>query len=135
MSRETVNFDMYIGRNNRDEIHIEFTCSESGVRAFDVRLAPEQFGLLITGRSLSDVPVTYNGDGVGKRKIIEKRTFVVSKHMSRDKAEQFLLENAQEPGWNLDNYLGSQTSITHNPGHEGGYLLNYRVFKYEDIGE
>jgi len=41
--------------------------------------------------------------------------------------EEWLSKNAQEEGWILNNYLRSQSSVTHT---EEGTILRYSVTKY-----
>jgi hypothetical protein len=44
--------------------------------------------------------------------------------------EQWLQDNAQEEGWIIDHYLGSQSSIDHM---DGKTFLNYSVHKYVEL--
>jgi hypothetical protein len=82
---------------------------------------------------LAEVQVTATVQGlnvVGKRKVIEPRSVEcsLSSMASKEDYTRWLVENAQEEGWTLDPYLGSQGSVTHSDKENP--ILNYRVFKY-----
>ena len=55
-----------------------------------------------------------------------RRTLCPLKSYDKDELVAWLKENAQEEGWTLDYYLGSQSSIMRT---DNGTYLNYHVYK------
>lgn len=133
MSRKTIAGEMCISRDNHNSINIEMICSESNTKFAHVRLTAEQFGMMVTGAYQSGIKIeVQNLDRVGKQKVIEHRQMVHPvAHSTRTEMERFLIDNAQEEGWIVNPYLGSQKSVQHRG--DAGSILCYTVHKYIDI--
>ena len=120
-------------RNSRDNIRITLGDENSRQKITEVTLTLEAFALLITGLYEIECQheTTKDVSNIGKTKITEART-IVAPYMgySREAYEDWLEENAQEEGYNLNTYLGSKTSINHDT-ENNTVILNYMVYKYE----
>lgn len=129
MSTKVIIGDISCCRDNHNRIHIEVKCDASNVRFLDIHLSAEQFGKLVTGAYLSEIPVTVNQlDKVGLSKVVESRSVIYPKEFgNRDEQEQFIKDNCQEEGWIVSPYLRSQTSVK---TVKGMTTLNYSVYKY-----
>jgi len=129
MSRIKIKAELGISRNSNGVITIRLADDASRVGFVEVSLTPEQFALAITGLMLSDIDVTCRGlDVVGKTVVRERReVFCPVKSYDKKVFEQWLTDNAQEEGWKLSVYLGSQGSVTYK---DDGALLRYNVYKY-----
>lgn len=113
-------------------IVITVTDDSSQARFIDVKIGYEQFTEALTG--ISGVEIDFDVRAlsyVGMKMVREKRR-ILCQAPSYDRARQreWLEENAQEEGWFLDSYLGSQSSVSHT--NEGTYL-NYAVYRYEPV--
>lgn len=129
MSQIKIKAELGISRNSSGVITIRLADDASRVGFVEVSLTPEQFALAITGLMLSDVDVTCRGlDVVGKTVVKERREiFCPIKSYDKKVLEQWLTDNAQEEGWKLSAYLGSQGSITYK---DDGAILRYSIYKY-----
>lgn len=130
MPAKTIVADISCCRDNRNQIHIEVRCDKSHVRFLDIHLTPEQFGMMVTGAYLSELPVEVEHlDLVGKTKVRENRSVVWPSDRigSREEQEQFIIDNCQEEGWKVYPALRSQSSVSHK---NGVTTLNYSVYKY-----
>lgn len=120
-----------ISRNSNDEVNIRVYDGASRVEFVDISMTLENYALLITGMSRVEAVGEVRGlEYVGKEKFTENRS-VECPLDTYDKAklQQWLVDNCQEDGWELNTYLGSQGSI----GRKGGVrTLNYSVYRYED---
>lgn len=110
---------------------ISITDVASGIKFTNVSVSLQQFIEALTG--LSEVDCTHetrNTEYIGKYYVSERRT-ITAPRLGYDKKtyEAWLISNAQEEGWILDSYLGSQSSITYK---DDSAILNYIVFKYVD---
>lgn len=109
----------------------EASRTEFAVIAFTL----EQFANVLTGLVTDGIEAEVRGlDRVGKIRVTEKRTKELSQDYnfaSRSELEQILRDTAQEDGWTVDAYLGSQSSITTNHA-TGGRTLHYRVYRFEE---
>jgi len=124
-----------ISRNNHNEINIRIRDDAARLEFLDVKMTPEDFTFLITGQA--HVPITGEVKGldvVGKVKVMEERKVTTPSYMSRDRAEEWLLQNCQEEGWIINNNLGSQTSMKFNHA-DNNHTLNYSVYKYIETTE
>jgi hypothetical protein len=95
-------------------------------------MTPADFGQSITGLAYVDGELTVRDlDKVGRQLVVEKRRAVCPLNTYEKEALQaWLIENAQEDGWIVDSYLGSQRSVD----REGdSTVLNYSVRKYVPI--
>ena len=129
MSQIKIKSELSISRSSNGVINIRLTDEASRVGFAEVRLTPEQFALAITGLSLDNIDVTCRGlDVVGKTVVREQREiFCPVKSYDKIVLQQWLQDYAQEEGWKLSAYLGSQGSVTHK---DGGAILRYNVYKY-----
>ena len=129
MSQIKIKAELGISRNSSGVITIRLADDTSRVGFVEVSLTPEQFALAITGLMLSDIDVTCRGlDVVGKTVVRERREILCPvKSYDKKVFEQWLTDNAQEEGWKLSVYLGSQGSVTYK---DDGALLRYNVYKY-----
>lgn len=122
-----------ISRNSNDQVNIRIHDSASGTEFVDIQMTLENYALLITGLSRVEATGDVRGlDKVGKQKIIEQRS-VVCPLEGWDKKifRQWLIENCQEEGWELNSRLDSQTSVNNNK--DGSKTLNYSVVKYVEL--
>lgn len=122
-----------ITRNSKDVIRIAFRDDASRIEFAVAEMTPEAFGFAITGLSEQEVDLKVGFlDRVGKLRIIEARSIDCPlQRLEKEEMRAWLRANAQEDGWILDDYLGSQSSVS--PLKDGkGYSLNYRVVKYVD---
>lgn len=122
-----------ISRNNFDVIKIAIRDEASRTEFVVAEMTPETLALAITGMSEIEVVLKVQHlDRVGKLRIIEARSIDCPlQSLEKEEMRAWLRANAQEDGWILDDYLGSQSSVS--PLKDGkGYSLNYRVVKYVD---
>lgn len=114
-----------------EKVVISIDDVSSGIQFAELELSLESFGQAVTGLSYRDADLTVRClEHVGKLRITEKRIIECPlSTYSRYELESWLRENAQEEGWIVNNYLGSQTSISYK---EGKTFLNYSVTKYVD---
>jgi hypothetical protein len=120
-----------ISRNSNDQVNIRIHDSASGTEFVDIQMTLENYALLITGLSRVEATGDVRGlDRVGKHRVIEQRSVVCPLVDVWDKKvfRQWLIENCQEEGWELNSYLDSQTSVSNNK--DGTKTLNYSVVKY-----
>lgn len=131
MSTQVIKGQMQISRNSDNMINIQVKDQASSVKMLDIKLTLEEYAMLVTGCSQSDLYMEVKDlDLVGKYKVREARQIIYRGH-ERGKLElqQWLIENAQEEGWIVDPYLGSQSSVRY-VGKEA--ILSYSVHKYTD---
>lgn len=120
-----------ISRPSTGGVTISVRDEASGARFLEVSISHEEFSQALGALSSRPVSMVVRGlDVVGKTRITERRTVTApGQAFSRDNWGAWLQENAQEDGWILDTYLGSQHSVGHK---DGNTILNYSVFKYVD---
>jgi len=118
-----------ISRCSDDTIRISFEDVASGIKFAEVSMTPEAFGNAVTGFSNQDANLEVRGLAfVGKQRITESRQIECPvDSYDRKVLESWLRENAQEDGWLVSTYLGSQSSIKRKDGRT---ILNYTVTKY-----
>ena len=135
MSEERNGMRMTISRRSDDVICVSVSDEGSCAQFLELEFDPADFAMMVTGLGAVRAKkcTTRNLDVVGKRRIVEKRQIEVPEHVSklfdRTAIERWLKEAAQEPGWFVDNYFGSQGSFTYANGKR---FANYRVYRYED---
>ena len=118
-----------ISRNSKDKICIQVRDETSRNNFVTISISLEDFAFAITG--LSEIKCSAEVkrlDIVGKYKVRENRS-VVCPIDTYDKniLSQWLANNCQEQGWELDTYLGSQKSVQYKDNFR---ILNYSVVKY-----
>lgn len=131
---EALQGNITISRGSNDVIRIEIEDKASGIRFVNVKITPEQLGLLVTGRSFIPCEMEVRSlQYLGKTYVSERRSLTVpqttfkSYFFDKNELSAYLVENAQEDSWLINPYLGSQASISY---HDGNVTLNYSVFKY-----
>jgi hypothetical protein len=117
------------GRGGPEVMTIEVTDTASNVRFLQLEVPLADFTKAITGQLLSKISGEVMGLAeVGKTRVTEPRQIVCPlTTYKREKLEEWLGANAQEEGWIIDAYLGSQNSTA---SHPDGTLLRYRVHKF-----
>ena len=111
---------------------VRLTIRDEASRAcfLELSLNPTTFTTMLLGRVATDVPATFtNVQSVGRERILEPRTIQIPWRLSREDAEGWLRDNAQEKGWYVDPYLGSQNSLTTN---DDVMVARYYVYRYTD---
>ena len=115
-------------------IRIAIMDETSRARFVELEIGLADFTSVLTG--LSEVKcngTVRNLEVVGKRKVQEKRSLLYTgDYCKRSELEEWLSENGKEEGWEVDTYLGTQTSVVYQQDGSS-YMLNYRVFRYEDV--
>lgn len=104
--------------------------STSLVEFLKLSMAPADFAHVLTGMSFLPATGTVRGLAVvGKKKESEQRRTEIPNDLSyqREKAEKWLKENKQEPGWIIDPCLRSQGSIYRENEKT---FARYSVFRY-----
>lgn len=134
VNRSTIQASISIGRDSSDTIRIRITDNTSRVQFVDLKMSPHDFAMAATGLSFVPVVATVNGlEYVGMRKVSEPRTIECPLDTyDRGRLSAWLIDNAQEPGWTLDAYLGSQGSISTTLSCSGR-TLRYRVYKFVNV--
>lgn len=118
-----------ISRASDDMVRIRIRDDASGIEFAEVALSIESYGYVITGLAEQEGSLEVRGlELVGKRRITEQRIIECPLN-TYDKGVlvSWLEENAQEQGWILNTYLGSQSSVVRNGDK---LILNYSVTKY-----
>ena len=113
-------------------VSIRLRDEASRIEFFDGLISHEEFSRSLGHLSsrLFDSVEVRGMQYVGKTCITEPRTILCPLNTyDRKVLSAWLKENAQEDGWLLSTYLGSQSSITRQ---ENGSLLKYSVTKYVD---
>lgn len=122
-----------ITRSSLGRVHLRIKDVASGVEFAIVSMTVENFGNAVTGFACQEGDLEVRGlQWVGKTCVTEPRSIEcpLDTH-SRERLAQWLQANAQEDGWLLSTYLGSQSSIVRK---NGVTTLNYHVTKYVDSG-
>jgi len=124
-----------ITQTSSDVIKIELHDPAARIRFAEIEMTPHDFAMAITGLGYISSTATLDGlDKVGKIRVSEKRSKVCRDpecKYSREKCEAWLIEHAQEEGWEIQTYLGSKDSrVSTDDG--AGVVLNYSVFRWED---
>lgn len=123
-----------ISRVSDDTIRIRLRDALSGCQFAEVSLSLEAFAYAVTGVAEQEAKMSVRGLAyIGKRLITTRRSIVCPVGGNdRDFLEKWLEENAQEEGWILNTYLGSQGSVVRS---DGVTTLRYSVSKYVDESE
>lgn len=107
----------------------------SRVQFVEITVSLEDFMDCLTGHHLDSVDFEVrNLSWVGKKKVMEKRQIVCplkgfKNSYSKTELQEWLLKNAQEEGWIINPFLGSQSSVKWD-GDKA--ILNYTVYKFVD---
>ena len=115
-------------RDSNDKVNITFRDDASGVKFAKVSLTMEAFGLVITGLVEQEGDLEVRGlQWVGKQRITEQRAIECPLNTyDRNELSKWLCDNAQEDGWLLDTYLGSQKSVSRK-GDKTLLLLDFAL--------
>ena len=105
----------------------------SGIKFVSAEMDCETFAMAVTGLAECECEIETHGLAhIGKKRVRESREIVCPIRLidvRKDELQKWLEANAQEEGWILDSYLGSQSSTKIHPN---GTLLRYSVVKYID---
>lgn len=117
--------------DGRKLISITIVDENSRIEFIDAEISYENFTQAITGLGHQEMEIEVRGlDRVGKKVVCEDRIIECPlKTHDRNVYRAWLDDNAQEEGWLLNSYLGSQNSISYK---DGKTILRYRVTKYVD---
>jgi len=115
--------------DGRKKIEVSIRCALSGIEFVSMQIDPAEFAEALTGLSRRPGEAEIHGlEYVGKERVTEQRQIICPlKSYKRDDLENWLQENAQEEGWLLNTYLGSQSSVSRQ---SDGTILRYSVTKY-----
>ena len=118
-----------ISRASDNRIYIKIEDCASHIQFVEASMTLEDFGSAITGVGMQDADLEVRGlANVGKFRVTEKRSKECPiKTYDKDVLIAWLKANAQEEGWILDTYLGSQGSVN-LVGDKT--ILNYSVTKF-----
>jgi hypothetical protein len=120
-----------------DVITIRIRDEVSNIEFVEAEMSLADFAQAVTGLAFCKCELEVRGlDYIGKKRVREPRTIEcpLSPYTKREELAQWLREHAQEDGWMLDTYLGSQGSVNFSKDSKGT-ILNYAVFKYVDPAE
>ena len=103
----------------------------SSITFFDGKMELDEFARALTGFSCCNIEAELMGlEFIGKVRVYEKRSIEYPhKSYYLEEMSKWLEENAQEEGWIVNTYLGSQGSIQYV---DNKTILNYSVTKYID---
>lgn len=121
-------------RDSHGFINIRISDTRAVNAIIEVRLTLEQFAYLVTGMTTEGQAVARHPERLGFVRETKLRS-VSCPLETYDKKElsQWLVDNCQESGWELDTYLGSQASVKYLPPGEG-CILNYRIARWNKPG-
>ena len=119
-----------ISRTNKETIELTIRDEASREELCRITMSPAQFGEAITGLYTPGIDMDIrNLAHVGKQKVTEPRSIILPfSTYDHGKIKSWLHENAKEDGWEINDSLGSQSSISFNK--DGQLIVNYSVFKY-----
>jgi len=122
ISRSTSNFA-------DDVINLRISDEKSSIEFVDLKISLSDFALAITGLSSISAQGEVRGlERIGKERVYESRSINCPiKSYNKEILREWLEKNAQEDGWILNSYLGSQNSVAHK---DDCTILNYSVTKY-----
>jgi hypothetical protein len=120
------------GPNGSGVIRIAIEDDLSGARFVEAEVTLAHFAEALTGMAFIPVDLRVAGLGViGKQRVTEPRSIECPLHTyNKDELTQWLVDNAQEEGWKLNTYLGSQNSVVRR---DDKTVLNYSVTKYVEV--
>lgn len=128
-----INATLSISFTSNRKVNIRLRDKNSRVRFFEGSMEYEEFTAALS--SLAECPFieaeTYRLDAIGKR-FERQDVSIVCPFESHDrkKLEAWLRDNAKHPGWEVDAYLGSQSSVSYDG--DNGCVLRYSIFRYVD---
>lgn len=134
--KKMLNGTLSICRRSDGNIILHVQDEDSRIEFLEVQIGAEEFGNAVTGLSNQECSFSLRGtDYVGKVVQTEERKIVcpLSVYRARQELEDWLELNAQEDGWLLSTYLGSQGSVRSN--EKDGSILKYHVTRYVDKPE
>jgi hypothetical protein len=133
MTDKPFNASITCSRNSDDSFHIRIKDNDAVKPTVDIVLTPENFAYLISSMVVEGEVIVRRPELFGKQRICEERkvTCPMSSCSGRETLRQWLIDNCQEQGWEIDAYLGSQRSI--EPSSEpDSCVLNYRAMRWEE---
>lgn len=129
-NRMEIKTSFSISLRSDDKINLRIKDESSGQMVIELAINPCDFARALTGLYLSgQTGQTGDLSVVGKRRVTEAREATCPLNgYDREVLRQWLLENAQEPGWCINPNLGSRDSVSHT---KDGAVLRYSVYRYE----
>jgi len=120
-----------ISRCSDNTVRIAVRDEASRIEFVELSMSLEAFGSVVTGLGARPAEMDVRGlEHVGKKQVTERREVLCPLcEYNRRVLQEWLWLNAQEDGYTLNSYLGSQDSVQHT---ENGTLLRYSVTKYVD---
>ena len=118
-----------ISRASNRRVYIKIEDRASKIQFVEVAMSLEDFGAAVTGLDMQEADLEVRGlHNVGKFRVSEKRRIECPlKTYDKGVLVAWLKANAQEEGWILDTYLGSQGSVNWAGDKT---ILNYGVTKF-----
>lgn len=110
-------------------IYISIEDAVSHIEFLTIKMSIEEYGNAISGLAVRPIEFEVHGlEYVGMKCVTEKRSIRCPfKTHRREDYRKWLEENAQEDGWVVSTYLGSQNSVVRDAN---GTTLNYTVTKF-----
>lgn len=130
------------GGNGEEYINIEVQDRLSGVRFLQLKVDLAAFASCLTGSSFTDVKGTVLAlHNVGKERETEAAKATLSRELfdsivagpydaRKERLADYLKAHHQRPGWNVNSYLGSQSSIVER---DGIVTLNFSHTRYTEV--
>ena len=115
-----------------DVITIRIQDELSNIEFVEAGMSLANFASAVTGLAMCKCEFDVRGlNYLGKKKVREARSIECPLPFTtrREELSKWLEENAQEEGWLLDTYLGSQGSVRFKNA-SGPVTLHYSVVKY-----
>ena len=123
-----------ISRDSSDTMRLKVQDEASRATFLELEISPHDLMMALTGLAYVDAKNAEVRalDVVGKNKVTEPRSikYPGNPFDSRIDMQTWLTGNANEDGWIVNPYLGSQTSIARN-GDD--VILRYSVYRYEPV--
>ena len=113
-----------ICRASDNRVYIKIEDKNSHIQFVDASMSLEDFASAIIGMGMQKLDMEVRGlKNVGKVRVTEKRSIQCPLNTyDKNELKEWLVDNAQEQGWIINTYLGSQNSISR--------VNNITVLKY-----
>jgi hypothetical protein len=130
VSKKQIEVELSMARSSNGLYYVRVMDETSRTLIVEVEMTGEQYAQALTGLYAGGYKATVGKDlsVVGKRRVSENRTiYAPIKTYDKDKLQAWMKENCQEEGWEIDYYIGSQSSLR---SVDDLTQINYRVYKY-----
>lgn len=123
-------------------VQLEIRDVISGVVVMSINMDYATFGKLVGSNGFVGADAEVRGiEHIGKKHVSEPRSVVCNEKFDHIKGyeatgvarEQWIRDNCQEDGWQINAGLRSQNSVTRNA--DGSSTFRYHVFKYVEIDD